>query len=250
MSVFYSLKYLYAGGIILNISKRYKEISTILEISETNLRNKTKFLIELGLITKENNNLIFAGFNKIQKILKISSYKSYRIEYNTPKELEISLKCVAIEENLRKQEYKLQEKILKEEIKRFGNIQANNIIRKITQRLKKSIIPLTEKYKKREPSYSINKNSLEKQINPTTTLSRRGVAVLFDKKSKSTGSRFIKRIKERGLVLEDEKRIDLIQRKFNYNIFRSLDLDSSYFIYKNNLYQRLPNKLTLINIIA
>jgi hypothetical protein len=41
------LKYLYTGGIILNISKRYEEISKKLEISETNLRSKIKYLIEL-----------------------------------------------------------------------------------------------------------------------------------------------------------------------------------------------------------
>ena len=40
--VFYGLKYLYTGGIILNISKRYKEISKKLKISETNLKNKVK----------------------------------------------------------------------------------------------------------------------------------------------------------------------------------------------------------------
>ena len=42
MCVFYSLKYMYSGGIILNIKKRHKEIAQKLEISETNLRSKIK----------------------------------------------------------------------------------------------------------------------------------------------------------------------------------------------------------------
>jgi hypothetical protein len=248
--VFYVLKYLYTGGIILNISKRYKEISKKLEISETNLRSKIKYLIELGLITRENNNLTFAGFNKIKKIFNLKTFKSFKVDYKTPKSLEILIKCLSIEENFKKQEYKLQQKVIKEELKKFGKIEAKNIEKKIIQKIKAGIGSLTENYKKREPNYSLNKNFLEKKVNPVTTLSRSGVASLFNRKSKSTGTRFISKIKKFGYVVEDEKRIDLIHRKFNYNMFRSLELDSSYFIYKNNLYQRLPNKITLINIFA
>ena len=248
--VFYGLKYLYTGGIILNISKRYKEISKKLEISETNLRSKIKYLIDIGLITRENNNLTFAGFDKIKKIFNLKTFKSFKVDYKTPKNLEILIKCLSIEENFKKQEYKLQQKVIKEELKKFGKIEAKNTEKKIIQKIRKDIGPLTEKYKKREPNYSLNKNFLEKKMNPVTTLSRSGVASLFSRKSKSTGTRFINKIKKFGYVVEDEKRIDLIQRKFNFNMFRSLELDSSYFIYKNNLYQRLPNKLTLINIFA
>jgi predicted transcriptional regulator len=208
--MFYSLKYLYSGGIILNISKRYKEISKTLEISESNLRNKIKFLIELGFITKDNNNLSFIGFNKIQKKFKIKTFKSFKVEYKNPKELEILLKCVAIEENFKKQEYKVQEKIIKEELKRFGKIQARNTEIKIKKNIRKNIGPLTEQYKKREPFYSINKVSIEKKINPVATLSRKGISNLFNRKSKSTGSRFLNKIKKRGYVIQDEKRIDLI----------------------------------------
>jgi DNA-binding Lrp family transcriptional regulator len=248
--VFYGLKYLYTGGIILNISKRYKEISKKLEISETNLRSKVKYLIELGLITRENNNLTFTGFTKIKQILKLKTFKSFRVDYKTPKNLEILIKCLSIEENYKKQEYKLQQKVIKEELKRFGKIEAKNTQKKIIQKIRKGIGPLTEKYKQREPNFSINKDSLKKEMNPVTTLSRQGVAKLFNRKSKSTGTRFINKIKKHGYVIDDEKRIDLIYKKFNFNMFRSLELDSSYFIYKNNLYQRLPNKLTLTNIFA
>jgi DNA-binding Lrp family transcriptional regulator len=248
--VFYGLKYLYTGGIILNISKRYEEISKKLEISETNLRSKIKYLIELGLITRENNNLTFAGFTKIKQILKLKTFKCFRVDYKTPKNLEILIKCLSIEENYKKQEYKLQQKVIKEELKRFGTIEAKNTKKKIIQKIKAGIGPLTEKYKKREPKFSINKDYLNKEINHVTTLSRQGVAKLFNRISKSTGTRFVNKIKKYGYVIEDEKRIDLIYKKFNFKMFRSLELDSSYFIYKNNLYQRLPNKLTLTNIFA
>lgn len=248
--VFYSLKYLYSGGIILNISKRYQELSKKLQISETNLRSKVKYLIEIGLITKENNNLTFAGFSAIKKKYKIKTFKSFRLEYKNPKGLEVFIKCAAIEENLKKQEYKLQQKILNEELRKFGKIEAKSIRKKIIKQLKSNIGILTENYKKREPSYSLNKTKLKNEVNPVTTLSRLGVADLFGRKSKSTGTRFINKLKKYDCILEDNKRIDLVQRKFNYHMFRSLELDSSYFIYKNNLYQRLPNKLTLTNIFA
>lgn len=250
MCVFYSLKYLYTGGIILNISKRYPEIAEKLSISETNLRSKIKHLIELGLISRKNNNLTFVSFNTVKKKFKIKTFKSFKIEYKNPKDLEILIKCISIEENLKKQEYKLQQKVLKEELKRFGKIEAKNTKKKLMKQLKTNIGFLTEKYKKRKPNYSINKENFKKEVNPVTTLSRFGIANLFSKKSKSTGSRFMNKLKNKGILLEDEKRIELIQKKFNFTMYKSLELDSSYFIYKNNLYQRLPNRIALINIFA
>lgn len=251
MSVFYSLKYMYSGGIILNITKRYSEIAKFLGISETNLRSKINFLIEKGLIEKNNNKLIFISFNTIQKKFKIKTFKSYRIEYDKPKELEIKLKLIILEENLKRQEYKLQEKIINEELKKFGKIEAKTTIKKIRKKIKSNINYLTEQYKQRELDYSLTNNYSSKNINSEITLSRNSIAKQFGRTHKSAGSRFIKKLKTKGLVVEDIKRIKLVSKNFkNNNIKKSLELDSSYFIYKSNLFQRKSNKVSFINIIA
>lgn len=250
MSVFYSLKYLYSGGIILNITKRYSELAKILGISESNLRSKLNFLINEGLIIKENNRLCFVSFNKIKEKFKIKTFKSYRIEYDNPKELEIKLKLIILEENLKRQEYKLQEKIINEELKKFGKIEARNIIKKIRKKIKSNISYLTEQYKQRELNFSLNNNYSSKKINSDITLSRNSIAKQFGKIHKSTGTRFIKKLKNKGLVLQDQKRIKLISNNFNNNIKKAMELDSSYFIYKSKLFQRKSNILTFINILA
>jgi len=250
LSVFYSLKFLYTGGIILNISKRYGEISEKLEISETNLRSKVKFLIKEGLIERKSNNLIFIGFNKVKEKFKIKTHKNFKIPYKNPKELEVYLKLLALEENFKKQEFKLQENIIKEELKKFGKIEARNTKKKIKKYLRSNIQYLTEKYKKRELNYSLNSTSSKNTLNTDVTLSRSGIAKNFGRISKSTGSRFIKKIKNMGLLLQDEKRIKKVVKNTTKSIIYSLELDSSYFFYKNSLYQRKTNKITFTNILA
>lgn len=250
LSVFYPLKFLYSGGIILNISKRYGEISSILDISESNLRKKIRFLKDQGFIEHKNNNLVFVSFDKIKTKFEIKTHKSHKLEYKNPKDFYILLKTLAIKENLEKQEFKLQERIILQELKKFGKIQAKSIRNKIRKKIKENIGFLTEKLKQREPLYSLNNNYSKSTINPDITLSRNKIAYLFGRKSKSSGSRFIKKAKTNGLILRDEKRINKIQSNVHHRIIRSLDLDSSYFIFKRNLYQRLSNNLTLSNFIA
>lgn len=250
MSVFYSLKFLYSGGIILDISKRYGFFANKLGISESNLRAKVKFLIQNGLVEKKNNNLYFLSFNKIKDKFKIKTNKYYRINYNNPKELEFFIKTLVLEENLQKQEFKLKEKILSEELKKFGKIEAKTTRNKIKKHLKKYLGQLTEKYKKRGLSNSNDNLSKNKRINTDVTLSRNKIANCFGRKSKSSGSRFISKVKTLGLVLDDKKRIDKVRSNVSSKIIRYMELDSSYFIFKNCLYKRMSNELTFINFFA
>lgn len=250
LSVFYALKFYYKGGIILNISKRYSFFADELKISETNLRAKIKFLIDNGLIERKNNCLYFVSFNKIKEKFKIKTTKFYKLSYRNPKQLEFFLKTLIIKENLEKQEYKLKEKIINEELKKFGKIEARTIRNKVRKYLKKNISQLRVKYQKRELLNSSNKLLKNHSINNSVTISRKKIASELGKKSKSTGTRFIKKIKSLGLVLEDNKRIERIQSKVSFQVIRYFELDSSFFIFKNNLYKRLPNQLTLSNFLA
>jgi len=250
ISVFYSLKFLYSGGIILDITKRYSFFANKLGISESNLRSKVKFLIKNGLIEKKNNNLYFSSFNKIKEKFKIKTQKGYKLAYKNPKELEVILKTLVLEENLHTQEFKLKEKILSEELKKFGKIEAKSTRKKIKRYLRKYLSHLTEKYKKRELQNSNDNLLRNKRINTDLTLSRNKIANSFGRKSKSTGSRFIDKAKSLGLVLEDKKRVEKVRSNVSYKIIRYMELDSSYFIFKNDLYKRMSNELTFINFIA
>lgn len=250
LSVFYALKFYYKGGIILNISKRYKFFSGELGISESNLRSKIKFLIDQGLIERKNNNLIFSSFNKIKEKFKIKTTKYYKLEYKSPKELELFLKTLVIKENLERQEYKLQEKIINEELKKFGKIEARTTRNKIRKYLKKNLSYLKVKYQKRELKDSSNKLFENLKINNSVTISRNKIANSFGRKSKSTGSRFIKKIKKLSLVLEDTKNIVKVRSNLNLTCLQHLELNSSFFIFKNNLYKRTTNTIILSNFLA
>lgn len=250
LSVFYPLKFIYEGGVILNVSRRYSELSKFLEISESNLRNKIKFLRENGLIEVKDNNLFFISFNKIQKKFKIRTYKNHKLEYKKPKDFYIFLKTVVIKENYEKQEYKLKQRIINKELKKFGTIQAKSIRNKIRKKISSNISFLTEQNKKREPLYSLDNNYKKNTINAEITLSRNKIAELFGRKSKSSGTRFVSKVKSKGLVIKDEKRINRILTNTSNKIIHSLELSSSYFIFKKCLYQRLSNVLVLSNFLA
>lgn len=248
MCVFYSLKTLYQGGIILNISKRYGELADRLDISETNLRSKVKFLKDNGLVYKDKNNLYFIGFNKIRSKFKLKTHKGDKIAYQKPKDLEIYIKSLVLKENLERQEHIVQKKIIREELRKFGKIQAKGALMKIRKKIKANISYLTEKYKRR--GFSDFTHNGYRKINSDVSLSRQRISHIFGKKSKSTGTRFLTKAKNKGLVFEDLKRIEKTNVKITIGVLRKLDLDSSFFIFKNKLFKRYANKLTFVNFIA
>lgn len=249
LAVFYGLKFIYVGGIIINMTGRYKEISDKLKISPNNLRSKIKTLIEIGLIKKEGRNIFFSGFNQIGKTFNTKSNKSYRISYTDVKALEIIIKALAIENNLEKQRHKVKEKIIKEELRRYGKIEAKTIRNKIKKYIRKNILFYSERYHKRVPSKSNNIFS-ENKLNTDISISRLGVAGLLGRVSKSTGSRAVNKMKNLNLLESDRKRIERVSRNVGGLITKYMDLDSSFFVFKNCLYKRKTNLITLSNFFA
>lgn len=248
-AVFYGLKFIYVGGIIINITGRYEEIADRLGISPNNLRGKIKTLIELGLVKKEGRNICFAGFNQIGKTLETKSRKSYRISYTNVKALETIIKALAIENNLERQRHSVKEKIVKEELRRYGKIEAKTIRNKIRRYIRKNISFYSEKYHKRVSSKSKSTFSKPK-LNTDISISRMGIADMMGRISKSTGSRLVRKMKTLNLLESDEKRIEMVSSNVGNLITKYLDLDSSYFVFKRSLYKRQTNLITLTNFFA
>lgn len=248
-AVFYGLKFIYVGGIIINITGRYDEIASKLGISQNNLRGKIKTLLELGLVKREGRNLWFAGFNQIGKTLQTKSKKSYKIGYTNVKALETIIKALAIENNLERQRHKVKEKIVNEELRRYGKIEAKTIRNKIKKYIRKNILFYSEKYQKRVSSKSKNFFSKPK-LNTDISISRMGIADMMGRISKSTGSRLVRKMKALNLLESDEKRIERVSNNVGDLITKYLDLDSSYFVFKRSLYKRQTNLLTLNNFFA
>lgn len=249
MAVFYSIKFLYRGGIIKNLTSRYGEISRMIGISPNNLRNKIKRLEREGLVFKEGKNLCFTGFNEISKKFKSKTNKSFRIEHCGAKELEVKLKALAIHSNIQKQEFVIQKKVIEKEMRKFGKIEAKSTRIKIRKYLKKKMGSIINKHSRRELFSDPNMTN-NKKINPDATMSRMGMARLFGRVSKSTGTRMTKKFKTFNILCKDEKRIQLMHRGIGKKVIRHLDLDTSFFVFKGCLYKRMTNNLEFHKFFA
>jgi DNA-binding Lrp family transcriptional regulator len=249
MAVFYGLKFLYVGGIIVNITGRYSEISGRLGISPNNLRGKIKTLQKIGILTKSGRNITFSGYEAVGRTFGTKSRRSFRIPYADTKKIELLLKALAIESNLEKQRYRVKDKIIGEELKRYGKIEAKTIRNKIKKYIRKNISFYAENYKKRvsqRPS-TIFRNST---LNTTTTVSRNCIAKIVGRRSKSTGCRLVKKLAGMNLLETDNKRISMVCHKADRRVLRYMELDSSFFVFKNRLYKRECNQVAFNKFFA
>ena len=249
MGVFYSMKFLYVGGIIKDMTSRYGEIAERIGISPSNLRGKVKNLIGMGLVRKEGRNLLFAGHGEIGGVFKLKSKKGFRVSPRNARELETIIKALALEANFEKQRHRIREGIVSEELRRYGKIEAKGIRMKIRKYIRKNIGNYAKKYTERVSRKP--RNPFEKRkINTDITISRQGLAHMVGRKSKSTGSRLFRKMGSLGLVESDSKRVERVCPKADTNVLRHLDLDSSYFIFKGSLYRRMVNSVSLTRFFA
>lgn len=249
MGVFYSMKFLYVGGIIKDITSRYGEIAERIGISESNLRSKVKTLTERGLLKRDGRNLLFAGFDQIGKTFQLKTKKSFRVSHRGAKELETIMKALALEVNFEMQRHKVRERIVSEELKRYGKIEAKGIKAKIRKYIRKNIAHYALKYERRVSDNPRNP-FIPPKTNTDISISRQGLASMVGRKSKSTGSRLMKRMGSMGLLESDSKRIERVCGKADGNVLRHLELDSSYFIFKGVLYKRKTNAVSLSSFFA
>lgn len=249
MAVFYSMKFLYKGGIIKNITGRYDEIAGAIGISGNNLRQKVKRLEKEGLVRKVGRDLYFLGFNAITEKFNGKTKKSYKIDHCGAKELEIKLKALAICVNIEKQEFVLQEKIIELEMKKFGKIEAKGTRKKIKRHIRKNYSSVLNKHSKRK-LFSNTNRIFNQNINTEVTITRMGMANMFGRVSKSSGTRLVKNLKRIKIIEKDDKRIELVHRKMGKSAIRHLELDSSFFVFKGSLYKRLANLIEVTRFFA
>lgn len=249
MSVFYSMKFLYVGGIIKDIPSRYGEIAGKIGISRSNLRGKVKILTERGLLKREGRNLVFAGFDEIGKRFQLKTKKSFRVSHRGAKELETIMKALSLEVNFEMQRHKVRERIVSEELRRYGKIEAKGIKAKIRKHIRKNIAHYAVKYNKR---VSLNPGNpfTPPKTNTDISISRQGLASMVGRKSKSTGSRLMRKMTCMGLVETDSKRIERVCERADKDMIRHLELDTSYFVFKGVLYRRRTNSVSLSSFFA
>lgn len=249
MSVFYSMKFLYVGGVIKDMPSRYREIAGRIGISQSNLRSKVRLLAEMGLVKRQGRNLTFAGFNEIGRIFNLKAKRSFRVSHAGAKRMETIFKALSLEVNFERQRHKVRERIVNEELKRYGKIEAKGIQAKIRRHIRRNIAGYAERQERRASQHSPNRFE-HRGINTDITISRQGMADMMGRKSKSTGSRLLRRMSSMGLVETDSKRVERICAKADRRTLRHLELDSSFFLFKGSLYKRMANSVSLSSFFA
>jgi predicted transcriptional regulator len=257
IAYYYQLKSLYKGGIILNWKYRKQEIADLLKISRATLYNNTNKLIELGLAKKEGKHLVFTSEKFLLQKFGIkyrwerknrTVYYVYRHDpLNIGENCEEQIKGLMIKESLEKQEFIVKNKIIKNEIAKSGSTTESNI-----KKLRKVILKRMDthlKYNRLRGLKSIV-NEKNPEINPIITLSRGTIARKLNRKSKSTGYRAVKKLKNLGIVSDSRQRLlkfQNVSREFYYNLVRvGLNENKYYQFIDGNVYLILPN---LINYI-
>lgn len=262
--MYYKLKSLYKSGVIKQYTKRYSEIAKHPNVncSESKLRMYISILKEYGFVYKDKSkNLHIVSKTKLKDKFNISKY-SYKIEKKEICNLEYYLKGILLENNLEQQKSKLIEKIVfdKYNIGKAKGCKNDKLFKK----LKKGVIKnLDENLKYYQYRYIRNiKNNLFNSLNndlfPFITLSRKGVAKVMNRKSKSSGNYLINNLKKLNLIDKDEsnniileKRIDyktyLKYRDYYFNLLINNNIIKSNHIKysKGNILYCLPNNISL-----
>lgn len=227
---YFKLKSMYVGGIIKNYKSQYlsiREVNTklhkntyeLIKPSEEWVRRSINELKTFGWIQIDGDNLLINSTKKVFKtneywsddsVYKLAKYKRINIPVTELYMLEEILISDALEENKRQQEYKILDKIIKEEIKEKGITKAGNNLHKATsgynaavKNIKKSIENNFENYfnKYSKRFFSDLSNYFKSSLNPLPIFTRNLLCKLSNK-SYNWSINTINRLKNLKLVTE------------------------------------------------
>lgn len=257
--VYYQLKSLYVGGIIHNYTKKYDIIAENFNISNSKLRNYIKILLKMGWVYKQNKSLVIRSKKMLSTCYGVSKY-CYKIKINVINDLENVIKMLALTENQERQKFLLLQKMVSRKLKSEGRTSSSNYVKEskyeklVKRQVKNNLDNLIEKEKERLIEIAEKKSCFSfieefKKINPFITNSRLGISQILNRKSKSTGSRTIKKLSSLNYILEDKVNKITIDKNKKYKdiyIYNELLLDkyNKFFYieyYRGKITLRLSN---------
>jgi hypothetical protein len=198
-------------------------MATKLGISESNLRTKVNRLVRNGFCALENGNLIFISSKRFCELIDVPYSKGYHVEQLNAKEVSDYLKSFTIDHNETKQKHTIKKKYAKALNvgchKRDFNIKLNAFIQRGEQC---------------------------KNVNPKITLSRKGIAKLMNRKSATTGSRIVKRLKSKGLLTDKAQFEKVMPCKSKYDFLAiKLHFEDWFLLSYSNGYvwRRISNQV-------
>ncbi len=203
-AIYFELKPLYYSSVIKAAKSNYPELCNYLGISINNLRQKIADMVRLGLAWWDKKDLRLLSYEKASELFDLGRY------YHRVKNLgktELTLRYLALHENLKVQEYTITKKIINNEIvneylsglpieqlKTIASIPESvksllkaSCYKRLAGAIKKSIELLKRKYQERTDLNRISCALDSRTPNPDATLSCMGVAKLFSLGSPAAG---------------------------------------------------------------
>lgn len=254
-SVFYQLKSLYVGGVILDYRKRAKEIASLFGYGERKLRMYISLLKEQGLVSVEGkNNLSLRSSKSLAAEWKVSEKKFWRISVARLPQIETVFRCLALEENLIQQRYRLANTLVSEAITASVGIQnPMSVLQPARFRsLRKAVVcdyeRLLQDAQTRHTEEVASLTPVSSSAFPWATLSRQGIATVLNRKSKSTGHKYARKFAALGLIGDENHKIFIGDFSYDeYLAFLSTMVNNDYtYQYTDGKVNKvLPNTITL-----
>lgn len=259
--VFYQLKSLYVGGIIHDYTKKYNVIAEKFGISSSKLRSYISILLKMGWVYKDKNkSLVIRSKKMLSEAYGVSKY-CYKIKIDVINDLENVIRTLVIKENQEKQVHLLKKKLVNRQLDKEGRASSSKILARQTKIIKKYVNNnfenLVEKEKIRLRGIGFHDNCTKlideiNKLNPFISTSRFNVSKILNRRSKSTGSRYVKKLLDKNYLYSDTTNSIVIDNNrnymdiFTYNTILLEKYNKYYHIFykKGLIYLKLSNSLT------
>lgn len=218
-AVFYALKMFFYNGLIYNFKSRRAGISQAINISASKLRYMESALIRRGLAHWNGKHLQLTGYRVANEILKIKTKRFIKIKSTDVDAIENFLRAVNIKNNLKKQRYVIDKKIICAEINNIKaaaqlGIDYEKLTEKTSQRFSKNALKkiskriltanngeVLQRYERAARTIYAATVSEYPAIDTTATLSCAGIArVCLGASNPSTGYYLAQRLKMYGYI--------------------------------------------------
>lgn len=233
LSVFFCLKMVRYTGVIYDYRKNTKVISESFGISPNNLKAKVKWLLANDYVRYEGKHLKLIAYSTVCEKLQIHE-RYIKCERLDVRSMEYFIYAVKIKENLRRQEYAVQKKLVVWETTQIDALIKNPelfdateyplLLKKTRQRSEKTMIKLarkfvTPRYDKLLQKHMNSQMILLRQsymqrfnvVNPHITLSTSGVArVTKGSTSSATGWYLSRRLEQGGFITRTPQYINQV----------------------------------------
>lgn len=213
---------------------RIPQLAATLKVCKPTLEKWVKELIRRRWAWMEYGDLRFIGRCKLALQLgEVANKAYYKIKTTDFRNIELHLRGLSIEENKQRQHHKLNQKITNREVK-SAKIKC--------EKTKEWFAKTLNVHKLKGKLRAVN---ILTPINKEVTLSRQGIARVFNLTSKKSGTYWAKKLRDSGIIKDETQKLLCLGRMAK-DYFRELQLKSKrYLFYRNGrAYCRLPNYLT------